>query len=864
MAGGTEVGKAYVSTELNTDALQSQMTGLGGLLGSKFGPVGQLLGNLLGQNLGESLSSKAGVAGKLGEALGASVSQGAAKGVEDNAPQAEQAAGKLAGVFGATGPWGLAAGAAVAGAAAIGVGLYKLGGDFESNYRTIARNTGDTGKQLNDLKKAFNDVLAATPASMGQVATTIEELQRYTGATSPALETLSKQLITVSRISGTDVATNVQAATHALENWNIPTKQAPALMDALYTVSQKSGASFASLAAQVTKFGPQMRLMGFSFTQSAAMIGTFDKAGVNSQQLMMGLGMAATKLAKTRETADLAVTTSQAKLTAAVAKADTTTGKAHITAMTEVTKAQDAVTAAQQKAATLNTTTIPQALQKTIGQIKGARTETDALTAASQIWSGRTAVQMVDAVRSGKFNFDEMNKSIKGGHDSIDATAARTATLSGAMGTLRNSTEVALQPMASAVWKDINKALIDLAKNLTPVVTAMGKDLPKVMADLQPLFSLIKGEVTTVFRIWGDELKIVMPLMKALFDAISLVADLLTGKWGKAWDSLKALGNAVFAALKQIPKLLLDLVEAPFKVLGSDIDKGITDFLKRVGAIPGDIVNALASLASTVASLFTQAFTGLEGFANTAMSNFWTFVSHIPQEVLSDIASLGSDLFGALSAGFQQAYQGAVSGISGLWGWVGGITSRIIGGLGSIATDVYNWASAGFGNLLQGAQQGASAIWNWASNLGSNIASGLGNIGSALLQSGKDLIQGFINGIGSMAGSIASAISNLLPGPLKGIAHTLGLGSPSKLFYGWAKDTAQGFINGLNDSQNTVSRAFQDAFTPPMPGAVGAGGASYPGSSGPAVVVQNAHFADTLDIEAFMKKAAWVASAQKL
>ena len=91
---------------------------------------------------------------------------------------------------------------------------------------------------------------------MGQVTATVDELQRYTGTKAvPALESLSKQLIIVSRISGTDVATNVANATHALENWNVPVRQAPADMNALFTVSQKSGASFGDLANQVTRFG---------------------------------------------------------------------------------------------------------------------------------------------------------------------------------------------------------------------------------------------------------------------------------------------------------------------------------------------------------------------------------------------------------------------------------------------------------------------------------------------------------------------------------------------------------------------------------------------------------------------------------
>ena len=66
--------------------------------------------------------------------------------------------------------------------------------------------------------------------------------------------------------------------------------------------------------------------------------------------------------------------------------------------------------------------------------IKGAGTETDALAVASKYFAGRSAVNIVDAVRSGKFNIDEMTKAMDNNRNGIQATADRTLTLSGAWG----------------------------------------------------------------------------------------------------------------------------------------------------------------------------------------------------------------------------------------------------------------------------------------------------------------------------------------------------------------------------------------------------------------------------------------------
>ena len=69
---------------------------------------------------------------------------------------------------------------------------------------------------------------------MGDVTTAITEVQRMTGTTGPALEGLSKQFITLSKISGTDLKGNVDAGSKALENWNLHGKDALTAMDQLF------------------------------------------------------------------------------------------------------------------------------------------------------------------------------------------------------------------------------------------------------------------------------------------------------------------------------------------------------------------------------------------------------------------------------------------------------------------------------------------------------------------------------------------------------------------------------------------------------------------------------------------------------
>lgn len=87
------------------------------------------------------------------------------------------------------------------------------------------------------------------------------------------------------------------------------------------------------------------------------------------------------------------------------------------------------------------------------------------------------------------------------------------------------------------------------------------------------------------------------------------------------------------------------------------------------------------------------------------------------------------------------------------------------------------------------------------------ILAAFGGLGSLLLQKGKDLVQGLINGIISMGSRVAEALVNLLPGPVKKLANFLGLASPSKLFYKYGRWTIQGFINGVNSMTPDLTSA---------------------------------------------------------
>jgi hypothetical protein len=86
----------------------------------------------------------------------------------------------------------------------------------------------------------------------------------------------------------------------------------------------------------------------------------------------------------------------------------------------------------------------------------------------------------------------------------------------------------------------------------------------------------------------------------------------------------------------------------------------------------------------------------------------------------------------------------------------------------------------------------------------------LGNIGQKLRESGHQLIQGFIEGIKDMAGSVVQAIKDFvldkIAGPVKRFLH---IGSPSQLMADVGRNVGEGLVIGIDGSSNQVARAME-------------------------------------------------------
>ncbi|MBB1033401.1 phage tail tape measure protein [Dietzia sp. CQ4] len=275
--------------------------------------------------------------------------------------------------------------------------LFKLGSDFQDMTKTIRVGTGATGDDLDGLRESALAVGREVPASFGDVGTALADINTALGHTGQPLEDLTKQFLNLEGITGIAAASSIPAVTRAFGDWNIAADEQGAIMDRLFRASQNTGSGVDLLAQRIVQFGAPMRGMGFDLDETTALLGLFEKTGVNTELVMGSMRQALSLFAREGKSA-------------------------------------------------------PEALREVTDEIKNMEDPTKAASRAMEIFGARAGADMADTIRGGKFEIEELLDAMRNGSDTINGVAEETRSLSDMMAIFKNNVLAELEPLATAAF----------------------------------------------------------------------------------------------------------------------------------------------------------------------------------------------------------------------------------------------------------------------------------------------------------------------------------------------------------------------------------------------------------------------------
>ena len=511
----------------------------------------------------------------------------------------------------------------LAGAGAVAVGLYEIGSQFDDAFDSIRVGTGATGPALEALQNDMKAVAGAVPASFGDAGTAITEFNRRLGLTGAPLQTLSSQVLELSRITNTDLSGNLAAVSSVMQNFGVGAGDQSSKLDLLFRASQASGLSVAELASSMSGAGVVLREVGLNFDQSAAFLATLGKAGVDASDVMPALSKSLAVAAKN--------------------------GKDASTVFSE-----------------------------TFNAIKGAPDDVAASGVALDVFGAKAGPKLAAMIREGKLSFEDMQAAIANGGETILGAGADTQDFAEKLTQLKNRVFLAIEPIATRVFSKIGEVMDQLGpkvEQLTAWMTENGDTMKIVAAVIGGIMlvvlaaytaSMISAAVATIAATW--------PILAIIAVIGALVAGVIY-----AYRNFETFRNVIDAVWQGIQTAISFAWENVIKPIWDIIVFYITKILipyytflfNVVKTVFEGIVSAVQSAWGFIQTAFNSIKSGIE-----SVWGFFQTAKDIIGSVFSGIADAIGGPFKAAFNFISDAWNNTVGKLS--WsvpGWV-----PIIGG----------------------------------------------------------------------------------------------------------------------------------------------------------------------------------------
>lgn len=457
-------------------------------------------------------------------------------------------------------------GVALVGAAGLGKVLFDVGSSFDTAYDTIRVGTGKTGLALEGLKQDMKSVATTVPASFADASIAVTDLNQRLGLAGPELKTLATQMLELSRITETDLATNIDSLTRVFGDWEIGVDAMPGALDKVYRATQASGIPLDTLNQAIVQFGAPLRNLGFGFDESVALLAQFNRTGVNTETVFAGMKAGVGKLAKAGEP-------------------------------------------------------IPETFARVVDEITKMGPGTDATAKAIELFGQRAGPDLADAIAGGKFEIDGMLDAITNGSDTIAQAGADTGDFAEKLLLLKNQALIRLEPIALRVFGAIGDAvtaaqpfvekiangfliLFATFRSGTDDVTSsgfagtmesVGITLRDAFDKIGPLVGEFVDKIRSVdwAKVFGEVVAVVGPIVDAFVNLAVAVGTFAVEQWPKVEAVLPTL-KTVFEFLGTATAIAVNFLADKMNILGPAL-VGVAVALTLIKAAEGGaaIVNGI-------------------------------------------------------------------------------------------------------------------------------------------------------------------------------------------------------------------------------------------------------------------------------
>ncbi|WNX86041.1 phage tail tape measure protein [Agathobaculum sp. NTUH-O15-33] len=682
---------------------------------------------------------------------------------------------------------------------AIGAASVAAFNEVDSGLDIIEQKTGAAGKSLEEMESICKNMATEIPTDFETAGAAIGEVNTRFGVTGTALETLSTKFVKFASLNNTDVSTSVDNVQKALTAFGLGADDAGAMLDTMNAVGQKTGISMDTLSASMVSNASAFKQMGLSASDAAAFLGQCEVSGTDTSAVMTGL-----------------------------------------------TKAL--------KEATDNGQPLDQALADIQNSMVNAKSDTEGLSAAYEMFGSRAGGKIYEACKSGSLSFEALGTSLTDNLGSVDDTYAATLDGTDAMVTGMNALKIAgaavgdaigttLAPILQALAKKL-KEFADWFTKLSPGMQQMIVKIAMIVAAVGPVLVIIGKVVSAVGTIMTIVPKLagVIHVVKGAFAAlnavmlanpimliIAAIAALVAAFiylwntnedfrqfWIDLWENIKEVAIAVWNAIKEFFVAVWEGIKSVAETVWNALASFFTGLWEGIKTVFTTAVTAISTFLSTtwntIKTVVTTVFTAIQTFFTTV----WNTISTIVTTVVTAIQTFLTTAWNAIKTAITTVLTAIQTVVTTVWNAISTFIATIITAIQTFLTTAWNTIKTVITTVLNAIKTVFTTIWNAIKTVITTVVNGIKNTITTVWNNIKSTVSSVVNGIKSAVSNAFSAMWNGIKNTISGIYNTIKGGFDKAVGYiknlassafNWGKDLVMGIVNGIKSCISAVGDA---------------------------------------------------------
>lgn len=508
---------------------------------------------------------------------------------------------------------------------------------YDDGIDTIIKATGATGDAVAAFEESFVNVSKRIVGDSATIGGAIGEINTRFGYTGQELEDATVAFMQFSEITGSDTVGAVQNVSKALNAAGLDASEYGRVLDALAVAGQASGVSVDKIADGLNKYGAQTRALGLDIEEVVALFAQFELAGVNTETALAG-----------------------------ITKATGTWQKEGKDAAKEFSIA--------------------------IAQIKAAPNETKAAEKAIEAFGTKAGPELADAIKSGRFAFDDFTETVKNSAGAVERTFEETQDAP-------DKLALAVQSLKTDLAQTTNEVMQDLAPELESALKEIGKLLkndiiPAVKTAIQWILKNKTAILTTITSLAAG--LAAMKIAGAIGGVVSAFKAFKT-----AQDGATASQWLLNAAMNANPIGLIigaiTALVAAFAILWNNCE-GFREFWITLWEM---ITDAAGAAWEAITGFFSAAWEFITG----AFQGAGEWFAGIWENIKQAFAAVGQFFSGI----FSEAWENIKSVFSGIGAWFDERwkdVKKVFAGIGGF-----------FRTVFEGARDAIRTVWNTVTSL---------------------------------------------------------------------------------------------------------------------------------------------------